>query len=92
MGKAEYPSDEEILKSIRLFTNKIIQFDAMKLAIEAGSSRSLNMVMLGAIIGTGLSPITKKAAWDAVRNAFPKKFEPINIAAAEKGASKVKEQ
>jgi indolepyruvate ferredoxin oxidoreductase beta subunit len=92
MGKAEYPSNEDILKSIKLFTNKIIQFDAMKLAIEAGSSRSLNMVMLGAIIGTGLSPITKKAAWDAVRNAFPKKFEPINIAAAEKGASKVKEQ
>jgi indolepyruvate ferredoxin oxidoreductase beta subunit len=90
MGKAEYPSEEEILQTVKKFTDKIIQFDALKLAVDAGSSRSLNMVMLGSIIGTGLSPISQDAAWNAIRNAFPKKFESINIKAAEKGAAAVK--
>ena len=90
MGKAEYPSEEEILQTIKKFTDKIIQFDALKLAVDAGSSRSLNMVMLGSIIGTGLSPISQDAAWNAIRNAFPKKFESINIKAAQNGAAAVK--
>lgn len=90
MGKAEYPSKEEILKAIGEFTNRITQFDALKLAVDAGSARSLNMVMLGAIIGTGLAPISKATAWDAIRNAFPKKFEAINIAAAESGEAMTK--
>lgn len=90
MGKAEYPSKEEILDGIKKFTDNIVQFDALKLAIDAGSSRSLNMVMLGSIIGTGLTPISRDAAWNAIRSAFPKKFETINIAAAESGAASVK--
>ena len=53
--------------------------------MKAGSSRSLNMVMLGAIIGTGLVPITEKAAIEVVTEAFPKKFKKINVGAAKLG-------
>ncbi len=88
MGKAEYPNHKEIIKNIRNYTDRIIEFDALELAKKAGSSRALNMVMLGAIIGTGLVPVTKETAIDVVRTSFPKRFEQINVAATKFGLEK----
>ncbi len=90
MGKAEYPTHNEILTSIRNFTDKIIEIDAQKIAIEAGSPRALNMVMFGGIIGTNIVPISKESALKAISEAFPKKFEKINATAAENGLEHVK--
>jgi indolepyruvate ferredoxin oxidoreductase beta subunit len=90
MGQAEYPTHESILQSIKEFTDHIIKFDAMNLAMRAGSSYSLNMVMFGAIIGTGLVPISKDSALHTIRDSFPKKFEKSNTEAAETGFSTVK--
>ena len=90
MGQAEYPSHDEIIKNMNVFTDKIIEFDALDLAIKAGSSRSLNMVMLGAIIGTGLIPVTEDAAIEVVKDAFPKKFEKINVSATKLGLEQAK--
>ncbi|MFW9843115.1 MAG: indolepyruvate oxidoreductase subunit beta [Candidatus Thorarchaeota archaeon] len=92
MGKAEYPNHKDIIAAIRKFTDKIIEIDAQKIAIEAGSPRSLNMVMFGGIIGTNLVPISKDSAMQAISEAFPKKFEKINITAAEIGLEQVKER
>lgn len=92
MGKAEYPDHKEILASIQKFTDKIIEIDAQKIAIEAGSARSLNMVMFGGIIGTNIAPISKDSAMQAISEAFPKKFEKINTTAAEIGLEQVKER
>ena len=85
MGKAEYPSDDEIRKSIREFTTSIHEFDAMKIAMDAGSSRSMNIVMLGAIIGSAITPISKESAIQTVRDAFPSRFAETNVNAFEAG-------
>jgi len=90
MGKAEYPDHKEILASIKKFTDKIIEINAQEIAIEAGSPRALNMVMFGGIIGTDLVPISKDSAMQAIREAFPKKFEKTNTTAAEIGLEKVR--
>jgi len=90
MGKAKYPDNNDILASIRKFTDKIIEIDAQKIAIEAGSPRALNMVMFGGIIGTDIIPISKESALKAISEAFPKKFEKINTTAAENGLEHVK--
>jgi len=90
MGQAEYPSHDEIIENMNKYTDKIVEFDAMKVAIEAGSSRALNMVMLGAIIGTGLVPIAEKVALEVVSEAFPKKFEKINTTATKMGFDQAK--
>ena len=92
MGKAEYPDHKDILAAIKKFTDKIIEIDAQKIAIDAGSPRALNMVMFGGIIGTDLVPISKDSAMKAIREAFPKKFEKINTTAAENGLEQVKNQ
>jgi indolepyruvate ferredoxin oxidoreductase beta subunit len=85
MGEAEYPDHEEIISDIKKFTDRILEIDAMDLAQKAGSSLSLNMVMLGGIIGTGITPIKKKTSLEIVRSTFPKKFESINVQALELG-------
>lgn len=90
MGKADYPSNEEIVTNIKKFTERVLEFDAMELAQEAGSSRSLNMVLLGSIIGTGITPISKETALDTVRKTFPPKFEAINTQAVKLGLEKTK--
>jgi indolepyruvate ferredoxin oxidoreductase beta subunit len=90
MGQAEYPTHELILKSIKGFTDRIIEFDAMSIALDSGNSFALNMVMFGAILGTGIVPISKEAALRAIRESFPKRFEKINIDAAEAGFNTVK--
>ncbi|MFW9868942.1 MAG: indolepyruvate oxidoreductase subunit beta [Candidatus Thorarchaeota archaeon] len=90
MGQAEYPDHDEIIKIMKKYTDKIVEFDALELATKAGSTRALNMVMLGAIIGTGLISITEKVAMEVVSNAFPKKFEKINTAAAKLGLEQAK--
>jgi len=90
MGKAEYPDNNDILDSIRKFTDKIIEIDAQKIAIEAGSPRALNMVMFGGILGTNIIPISKESALKAISEAFPKKFEKINTTAAQNGLEYVK--
>jgi len=85
MGKSEYPNHEEIIKNMCKYTDRIIEFDALELAIKAGSTQALNMVMLGAIIGTDLVPIAKEIALNVVRTSFPKKFEKVNVNATKMG-------
>ncbi|MFX1579368.1 MAG: indolepyruvate oxidoreductase subunit beta [Promethearchaeota archaeon] len=90
MGQAEYPDHNEIIKIMNKYTDRIVEFDALNLAVEAGSSHALNMVMLGAILGTGMIPITEEVAIQVVSEAFPKKYEKINTAATKLGLEQVK--
>lgn len=85
MGQAEYPTLKKIISSLSEITNDIFEFDAMKLALEAGSSKALNMVMFGAIIGSGITPISKEKTISVVRESFSKRFEAINVKAVELG-------
>ncbi len=91
MGKADYPSKDTIQKAFREFSERILEFNAMELATQAGSTRSMNMVMFGAIIGTGIVPINKDTAIDVVRKAFPAKFSEVNIEAFNLGYNKIQE-
>jgi indolepyruvate ferredoxin oxidoreductase, beta subunit len=71
---SDYPPVEEILKEIRKIKNhKII--DADDIAKEAGSSRSGNMVILGA--ASHYLDMPFNSIENAVRNLFEKKGEEI---------------
>ncbi|MFW9845504.1 MAG: indolepyruvate oxidoreductase subunit beta [Candidatus Thorarchaeota archaeon] len=91
MGKSEYLQHEEIINTIKQFTTQILEIDAMNLAKQAGSSMSMNMVMLGAILGTGIVPIERDIAIEVVRTAFPEKYEKINVQAVNLGIGIVEE-
>ncbi len=81
MGKAQYPSPQTIRDSIRSYTENLLEFDAGELARAAGSTISLNIVMMGAVIGTGVTPISEPSALKCAVAAFPERFSGTNTAA-----------
>lgn len=90
MGKAEYLPHNEIVTTIKQFTSHILEFDAMNLAKQAGSSMSMNMIMFGAILGTGIVPIERDTAIEVVRTSFPERYEKINVQAVDLGIETVR--
>ncbi len=85
MDQATYPDHDTIVNAIKQFTPDVIEFDAMELAEKAGSLNSLNMVMLGAVIGTHLVPITKDSALQSLYDTVPRQFQQMNSAAFDLG-------
>jgi indolepyruvate ferredoxin oxidoreductase beta subunit len=85
LGKSTYPSIQEIEKGLKKVTDKIITMDASALAQQAGSLQSANVVMLGALYGTGLVPMSIETAKAVILGRFKAKVGEINIKAFDLG-------
>jgi len=82
MGKAEYPADiRETLEFAAADNARIVEIDALALALSAGSAKAVNMVMLGALSYISEIPL---AIWEeAVMEVFSQKEKliPLNLQA-----------
>lgn len=87
----KYPGLDQIVQKVRLFTEKVVLIDAAQLAKRAGSSLTQNVVLLGALAGTGVLPVKKQSLIEAVRELVPAKHVEINLKAFELGYESVKE-
>jgi indolepyruvate ferredoxin oxidoreductase beta subunit len=85
LGKSGYPGLKEIQAGLGKVTDKIITLDASELAQSAGSLQSANVVMLGALYGTGLVPMSVETAKTAILGRFKAKVGEINIKAFDLG-------
>ena len=85
LGKSGYPTAEQIVNGLKKVTSHVITLDASSLAKEAGSAQATNVVMLGALFGTGLMPVPDQCAKDAILGRFKGKVGDINIKAFELG-------
>jgi indolepyruvate ferredoxin oxidoreductase beta subunit len=85
IGKGTYPDLDVLQKLIRNKTAKLIAFDAQALAKQAGNIMSLNMVLLGSLIQTGIMPVSADKVKEAIRTSTKKAFVDINIKAFELG-------
>jgi len=85
IGQGTYPELNELQKLIRQKTARLVAFDALALAKEAGNFMSLNMVLLGSLIQTGLMPVSADNVKEAIRTSTKKAFIDINIKAFELG-------
>lgn len=90
LGQSSYPKPEAILEKLKKVTDRIITLDASALAKEAGSLQSTNVVMLGALFGTGLMPVEEKFAKESILSRFKAKVGEINIKAFDLGYDYVK--
>lgn len=71
--------DEEILReSIRAVTQKLFTLDATKLADDAGSEKSVNVVMLGCLFGADILPYSSEEFLDSIIENVPQKIADIN--------------
>ncbi|MBR3033120.1 MAG: indolepyruvate oxidoreductase subunit beta [Clostridiales bacterium] len=86
LGNAEYP--ENIKNSLETSASgnaKVVEFDALSAALSCGSSKAVNMVMVGALSAGMDFP---KELWEeAINEAFASKAKliPMNIEAFNKG-------
>ena len=85
IGKGTYPDIQDIQELIRNKTARLIAFDAQDLAKQAGNIMSLNMVLLGSLIQTGIMPVSADKVKEAIRTSTKKAFVDINIKAFELG-------
>lgn len=81
IGKATYPDD--ILEKIKAAGVNPVEVDALALAEEAGSAKSVNVVLLG--IAAKHIGLDKQLWLDAVKSTVPPKTVDMNVAAFEKG-------
>ena len=81
MGKATYPDD--ILEKVKAAGVNPGEVDALALAEEAGSAKSVNVVLLG--IAAKHIGLDKQLWLDAVKSTVPPKTVDMNVAAFEKG-------
>lgn len=84
-GKGVYPDIENIKKIFREKTKRLIAIDATRLANEAGNDLSVNMVLLGALIQTGILPINADQIRDAIKTRTKAQLADINIRAFDLG-------
>ncbi len=85
LGQSGYPTREQIIEKLKKVTDRIITLDASGLAKEAGSAQATNVVMLGALFGTGLMPVKEETAKEAILSRFKAKVGDINIKAFDLG-------
>jgi indolepyruvate ferredoxin oxidoreductase beta subunit len=90
LGQSGYPTQEQIIDKLRRVTDRIITLDASGLAKQAGSLQAANVVMLGALFGTGLMPVKDEFAKEAILSRFKGKVGEINIKAFGLGYEHVK--
>ncbi|MDY0360773.1 MAG: indolepyruvate oxidoreductase subunit beta [Desulforegulaceae bacterium] len=91
IGLAKYPESEEIEKLLKAKSKNFLGFDATKLAIEAGTSLSLNMVLLGALAQRNLIPIGKDLIEKTIKEKTKKQFAETNLKAFHAGFQKALE-
>lgn len=87
IGIGVYPDLNELQDLIQAKTARLIAFDAVILAKEAGNVLSVNMVLLGALIQTGILPLSKESIREAIKTKTKKAFVESNLKAFELGFS-----
>ena len=85
IGQGVYPPVDEVLDKIHEKVNNVIALNGNELAEEAGNPLSLNMVMLGALIGSGIISITAEAMKLTISTSTKKAFLESNIKAFDLG-------
>jgi len=81
LGKAEYPVD--IARKLNQRVDNVRIVDGLKLAEQAGNSKAINTVLLGALSNT-LAPSHEQ--WiAAIKSLVPERFQDVNLKAFELG-------
>ena len=88
VGQGTYPPVEETLQFIRERARKVITLDGNAIAEEVGNPLSLNMVMLGVLIGSGTTPITAEEMKKVLSSSTKKAFLESNLKAFDLGMEK----
>ena len=73
-----YPNLAEIRDFLMDISQYIFFIDGVKIATDLGNPRTMNVVMIGALIGLGALPLKKETLEKAILSYLPSKLHDIN--------------
>jgi indolepyruvate ferredoxin oxidoreductase, beta subunit len=85
IGEVEYPSREIIEISVKALTKEAWYVDASETALGLGNALLTNIVMTGALMGTGLLPLSRAKIESQLRATFKGEKQAVNLKAFEMG-------
>ena len=85
IGQGVYPDLKRLQELIRAKTARLVAFNATALAKQAGNVLAVNMVLLGALIQTGVLPLTADPVREAMRRKTKAAFLDVNLKAFDLG-------
>ena len=90
VGWARYPNVDSIIKGLEEMGAKVYTLNATELAIQAGTAKVMNSVVLGAFYSTGVLPVDRETLLETLREGVPKGTEEVNVRAFELGEKALK--
>ena len=84
-GAAEYPGTEEITRTLEELSSTAWVINATEIALEMGASILTNIIMTGALVGSGALPLSAEAFEAALRESLPSDKLELNLQAARRG-------
>ncbi len=92
IGQGVYPDLKQLQELIRAKTARLIAFNATALAKQAGNVLSVNMVLLGALVRTGILPLSPEQVKEAMRRKTKPAFLDTNLKAFDLGSAAADEK
>jgi indolepyruvate ferredoxin oxidoreductase beta subunit len=87
-GAQEYPAVEELVARIADMTDEVKVIESTELAKEAGEAMASNVVMVGALAGSGWIPVSVDTFTNVLEEVIPQKILSVNKRAFELGVEK----
>ena len=85
LGRATYPSLEEITGALEAMGCEVHVVDASRIARDAEAPRSLNIAVLGAYMELGEAVLSEDAVKESLRKTLPARYLEQNLRAYEEG-------
>lgn len=80
----KYPSMDKLMADIETLSAKTWVVDATEEAQKLGNSIMANVILVGALVGSGVLPLDRKTMEPVLRERFPNAFD-INMKALDRG-------
>ena len=88
-GRADYPNADKLRQAIEDLTAKALFTPATDIAVELGAPIVSNIVLLGALLGAKLLPISEEEVKEDMRSTFPPSKLELNYQALQRGVETV---
>lgn len=84
-NKESYPDIEDLKKAITDLSSKAYFIDATSIALELDAPIAMNIIMAGALLGTGQIDLTPEDMTNELRESLPPDRLALNLTALERG-------
>jgi indolepyruvate ferredoxin oxidoreductase beta subunit len=81
LGESQYPSLDKIMEKLSQQVSRVVTLNASQIAREASNQQAANIVMLGALFGTGIIPIADDTIRKEIEVRIPSKLVQVNLKA-----------